>query len=218
MILRGEYSLRAFDAQNMGDVERINLMFYHPQVMKAKGYFRQGYVLESQADLHSIDQQMFKIKSYITRAKQEVALAVIDKKSSILGWIWFYHDTRHPLPVRVQKELGITARNSLIYQLSYQKLLSTGWTAKLLRNIKYVTPLDLCTERKGVIVEGLHLAIKRLESQFRALYATKKLAFYAFVSKDNIASSKVLELNKFVKIGRKYKYDGENQDLWTRII
>jgi len=219
MISSANYRLRAFEPQNMGDIERINLMFYHPQVMKAKGYFRQGYVVESQADLHYKNRVMFRIDSHLRKAVKDITLAVTDLDSGVLGWIWFYHDSRHPLPKRVQSELGLTKRNSRIYQLSYEKLISEGWPAKLLNLTRHVTPEYLKTERKGVIVEGLRLAIDRLRREFRALYPkSKKLVFYAFVSHDNIPSQKVLDQNKFIKIERKYKYDGEMQDLWVKVV
>lgn len=161
---------------------------------------------------------MLSTKSYITRRYQDVSLAVTDKDSGVLGWIWFYRDTRHPLPVRVQSELGLTPGNCRIYQLSYEKLLSHGWTAKILRHTQHVSHEYLHTPRKGVIVEGLRQAIIKLADEFAHLYGTqKKLVFYAFVSSDNIPSRKVLIQNDFAKIERSYKYDGALQDLWVKI-
>jgi len=218
MISRANYRLRGFEPENMGDIERVNLMFYHPAVMKAKGYFRQGYVVQSQADLHSTHGTMLSTSSHLTRTSKDISLAVTDLESGVVGWIWFYKDARHPLPKRVQSDLGLTRNNSRIYQLSYEKLISVDWPAKLLNLTKHVTHEYLMTERKGVIVEGLRLAIVRVRREFRALYGKgKKLAFYAFVSSDNIPSRKVLIQNDFAKIERRYKYDGALQDLWVKI-
>lgn len=219
MIFRTNYRLRGFEPGNMEDIERVNLMFYHPDVMKAKGYFRKGYVSRSQADLHSASRAMLTTSSELTKIQKDISLAVTDQDSGVLGWVWFYHDSRHPLPKRVKTELGLNDRNSRIYQLSYEKLMSTGWPAKLLRQTKYVTKEYLHTERKGVIVEGLKLAIAKIQREFRVLFdSEKKLVLYAFVSPDNIASEKVLFQNQFELIPRKYKYDGVIQNLWVKVI
>jgi len=204
---------------NMADIERINLMFYHPQVMKAKGYYRLGFTVDSRKDLHERDKQMFLSKDHITRRKEDVILAVTDQNSGILGWIWFYHDSRHPLPRKVKTDLKINERNSRIYQLSYEKLLEKGWPAKLLAKTEYVTPRYLMTKRKGVIVEGLRLAINKLRREFRALYdKRKKLVLYGFVDPTNVASGMVMRRNMFKLVSQKYKYDGQVQDLWVRIV
>ena len=211
--------MRAFEPDNLGDIERVNLMFYHPAVMKAKGYFRQGYVVESERDLHEVSRDMFCHPARITRQKRDVVLAVTDRESGVLGWIWFYRDSSHPLPQRVQTELGISERKGRIYQLSYEKLLSNGWPAKILEKTRQVTPSYLQVERKGVIVEGLRIAILRLRRQFRTLYGLeRKLVLYAFVDPSNISSSLVLQKNGFTRISRKYKYDGVPQNLWVRVV
>lgn len=219
MILSTNYGLRGFEAGNLADIERINLMFYHPEVMKAKGYFRQGYTLDAKNHLLCSDKSMFECESGITKSGKDISLAVTDHEMGVLGWIWFYKDKYHPLPKMVQKNLGINDQNSTIYQISYEKLLSYGWTAKLLKAAKYVTSDYLRTERKGVIVAGLSLAIAKLADEFLNMHGSqKKLVFYAYVLASNIASRKVLEKNEFVQIERKYKYDGENASLWVKII
>lgn len=215
----GGYFIRSFDSSNLGDVERLNLMFYHPTVMKAKKYYRMGYVVKSREDLHRVSPAMFKSKSTLTRKKQNISLAVIDSEGGVVGWIWFYQDHRHPLPVGVKKILGVNDAISHIYQVSYEKLLSEGWPAHILQKTKLVTPEYLKSERKGVIVEGLKMAILRLRDEFTVLKkGSAKLVLYAFIDPNNIASAKVVEKNGFVLINRKYSYDGEKVDLWVRII
>lgn len=215
----GSYSIRGFDSRNLEDVERVNLMFYHPTVMKAKAYFRKGYVVRTQADLHKISPGMFKSKSQFTKKNHDISLAVTDKESGVVGWIWFYQDSSHPLPIAVKKRYGVNNLDSYIYQVSYEKLLSKGWPAHILKKAKFVTPEYLQSERKGVIVEGLRMAIMRLGQEIRVLKQAKvKLVLYAFIDPSNIASIKVVEKNGFSLIERKYSYDGSKVDLWVRII
>lgn len=219
MVSPSNYRLRALQPGNMADIERINLMFYHPQVMKAKGYYHLGFTADSPNDLLEYDKQMFLAKDHITRRKDDVILAVTGQDSGILGWIWFYRDSRHPLPRRIKTDLKINERNSRIYQLSYEKLLENGWPAKLLTKTEHVTPRYLMIRRKGVIVEGLRLAINKLRREFRALYEKRKmLVLYGFVDPTNVASGMVMRRNRFTLVSQKYKYDGQVQDLWVRIV
>ncbi|MBP9670698.1 GNAT family N-acetyltransferase [Candidatus Woesebacteria bacterium] len=219
MSLPANYRLREFQPGNLADIERMNLMFYHPSVMKAKAYFGKGHVVRSQADLHSVSPDMFESKSNLTRQKDNISLAVTDSSGGIVGWVWFYHDTRHPLPLAVKNRFGANNRRCHIYQVSYEKLLSGGWPKHILQKAKFVTPEYLLTERKGVIVEGLRMAILKLRREFRVLKGSKaKLVLYAFIDPSNIASSKVVEKNGFIQTDRKYSYDGDKVDLWVRII
>jgi hypothetical protein len=219
MILSGNYQLRGFEPTNLADIERVNLMFYHPSVMKAKDYFRKGYVVRSQADLQRISSGMFKSKSTLTRGKHDVSLAVTDLQGGVVGWIWFYQDSRHPLPIAVKKKLDVAKNHNYIYQVSYEKLLSNGWPGHILKKTKFVTPAYLQAERKGVIVEGLKMAILKLRREFKALKKdTAKLVLYAFIDPANIASNKVVEKNGFSLIERPYSYDGDRVNLWVRIL
>jgi hypothetical protein len=219
MLSSSNYQIRGFEPRNLADIERVNLMFYHPTVMKAKEYYRQGYVVRSQADLHRVSPGVFKSKSKLTRQKHDISLAVTDSKNGVVGWVWFYHDSRHPLPIAVRKKLGVTTLNNHIYQVSYEKLLSEGWPGHILKKTTFVTPAYLQAERKGVIVEGLKLAIVKLSREFRALKKTgAKLVLYAFIDPANVASSKVVEKNGFALIPRTYSYDGDPVDLWVRVL
>lgn len=213
------YGLREFRVGNLADIERLNLMSYHPMVMKAKSYFRQGHVVRTQADLLQAHPEMFSSGSSLSKQKKDISLAVTDREGGIVGWVWFYQDHRHPLPLGVKKVLGIDTKNSHIYQVSYEKLLSGGWPAHILQKTKFVTPEYLNSERKGVIVEGLKMAISKLSREFgKFRKVNAKLVFYAFIDPNNIASAKVVEKNGFRLIERKYSYDGEKANLWVRII
>lgn len=214
MISCGNYQLRGFEPGNMGDTERVNLMFYHPEVMRGK-----GYIAGTKTNLHDVSRVMIGTPSSLTRRNSDISLAVTDFKSNVVGWIWFYRDKAHPLPKGVMKDLALNDDNSRIYQLSYEKLMSTGWPTKLLSHTKYVTTEHLNTERKGVIVAGLRLALDKITHEFRVLYATRKrLVIYAFVSLDNVASEKVLIKNEFSLVSRKYKTSGVLQNLWVKVI
>ena len=97
--------------------------------------------------------------------------------------------------------------------------MSDGWPTDLVNKLVNVKKEHLTIPRKGVVVAGLRLAIERLARGYRKLYArSRKLVLYAYVHPSNLASCRVLETNKFVKIDRMYSYDGELHQLWVRII
>lgn len=213
------YSLRSFDPFNPGDNLAMNLMFYHPEVMKAKGYYKEGFDFAKVTDLHELDTVKSAIDSKVTKVSKDIMYSVVDQNDSLVGWIWFYHDKQHPLPKRVRDEYGLTTRNSRIYQVSYQKLMSSGWPIGLLSQLSHTTKLHLHKDRKGVIVTGLSMALKKLARDFAKLFEKpKKLVIYGYIKPDNLASEKVLSRNGFVKYPRQYKYEGELHDLWIHKI
>ena len=170
-------------------------------------------------DLHELDTAKSAIDSKVTRISKDIMYSVVDQNDSIVGWIWFYLDKQHPLPKRVRDEYGLTTRNSRIYQVSYQKLMSSGWPMGLLSQLSHTTKLHLHKDRKGVIVTGLGMALKKLARDFAKLYENpKKLVIYGYIKPDNLASEKVLSRNGFVKYPRQYKYEGELHDLWIHKI
>lgn len=213
------YSLRGFEPGNLSDIERMNLMYYHPEVMKAKGYFKQDSDFSLNVDLQEVNDSMFNILSTISDKFEDVSYAVVDSVNKLVGWIWFYVDKRHGLPVKIVKRLGLTTENSRIYQVSYEKLMSGGWPEDLLSKTVHVDHVELHAPRKGVIVEGLRLAIEKLSTEYQRLYSPEhKLVLYGYVLADNIASAKVLERNGFEVETKKYRYDGLLHDLWVKII
>lgn len=213
------YRLRSFDRGNPRDIELVNLMGFHPTIMKAKGYWSPNFQYNHTIDLNDEDRELFSTKSTITRKVEDILFAVTDTKNKIVGWIWFYRDSRHPLPKRIVSKFGLTSRNSRIYQLSYEKLMSEDWPSALLSKVQHVTPSYLHKPRRGVIVEGLRLAIGRISRAYRKLYVVKRrLVFYAFTSPRNVASARVLEYNGFVRQGRKYCYEGIPHYLWLKIV
>jgi RimJ/RimL family protein N-acetyltransferase len=219
MNLTGLYNLRVLERDNPMDIERINLMYYHPEVMKAKGYFKQEVKLLNKADLQEKDESMFNILSTISHGATDISFAIVDQLNKLVGWIWFYIEKSHPLPIGIVKRMGLTKNNSLIYQVSYQKLMSDGWPAELLARTIHCDHRDLHTTRKGVIVEGLELSLDRLSHEYKVIYGGKRrLVIYGYVLPENIASQRVLEKNGFIKEKRQYKYDGILNDLWVKII
>lgn len=219
MITSVPYRLRSFDPQNPGDVERMNLMYYHPEVMKAKGYFTDDFDFAKITDLHDVDKTIANIDYKVTKKSHDVMYSVVDAKDTLVGWIWFYQDSRYPLPSKVIDAYGLTSSNSLILQVSYQKLMSSGWPTEILEKLSRTTKLHLHLNRKGVIVEGLKLALKKLKAGFEKLYKIRpKLVIYGFISPDNIGSAKVLSYNGFVKNDKKYRCDGEFSDLWVKMM
>lgn len=213
------YYLRGFEANNPHDVERLNLMYYHPEVMKAKGYWKRGANVIDGEDLQEADSSMFDILNKLTPRHEDVSYAVADIANKLVGWIWFYRDSRYPLPSRVMKEMGLNPLSSRVYQVSYEKLMSEGWSKEILANIVHTKAEYLHEPRKGVIVEGLRLAIVRIAAEFQKLFPTdQKLVLYGFVLPKNVASCKVLERNGFVKAKRKYRYCKVLHDLWVKII
>ncbi|MFZ2199821.1 MAG: hypothetical protein WAV40_03470 [Microgenomates group bacterium] len=219
MSFKTDYRLRSFDPSNPGDTLAMNLMFYHPEVMQAKGYWQDGFDFGKIRDLGKIDQTLAKIDYHARQESHDLMYSVVDKLDHLVGWIWFYLDSRYPLPTRVQKELGLRADHSRIYQVSYQKLMSMGWPEALLEKVDHATKLHLHSLRSGVIVEGLSLALKKLKRDFAKLDKNgSKIAVYAYVSPGNIGSAKVLLRNGFAKYPKQYRYEAELNDLWVKII
>lgn len=215
----GSYTLRGFDRSNLAEIELFNLMGYHPVTLKARGCWKKGFNYVKEANLTSIANIPSEGNHIISRDVDDVLFTVADYSDKIVGWIWFYQDSSHPLPARISTELGLTPRNSRVYQISYEKLMSEGWPDELIKQVKHVTVRYLAQERKGVIVQGLKLAISRLSRMYRKLYVYKrKLVLYAFVHRSNLASSKVLERNGFTKYNRKYSYDGTLHYLWVKVV
>lgn len=183
------------------------------------GYEEETVQKSKTRNLQKIDKAMFSTSSVIEREYKDVSYAVADKHNHLVGWIWFCVDKRHPIPRRVANRFGLNGAKIRQYQVVYEKLLSIDWPVEILAKTIHVDHSDLHSERKGVIVEGLRLAILRLKREYRKLYVKKRsLALYAYVLPDNIASQKVLQKNGFAKEERQYVYDGLTHDLWIRII
>lgn len=220
MPVESQYKLRGFDHSNPGEIELFNLMGYHPTTLKARGCWVPKFNYSDKAiDLESRKNTFEQTSHKLGRKPDDVAFAVADCDDKIVGWIWFYHDFCHPLPSKVVTELGLTPRNCRIYQLSYEKLMSTGWPKGLIKKTQYVTLRHLTKRRKGVIVEGLKMAISRLARMYRKLYVYKrKLVLYAFVHRTNLASNIVLERNGFTRQKKKYSYDGTLHNLWVKVV
>ena len=213
------YRLRGLDQANLAEVELLNLMYYHPVVMAAKGYPSADPLYGQKVDLMEPGADIFEAESVVTREARDLAFAIADEYNHLVGWIWFYQDARHPLPIKVANRYGLTDKNCRFYQLSYEKLMSDGWPIDLVNKVVHVKKEHLTIPRKGVVVKGLRLAINRLIRGYRKLYAKRRtLALYAFVHPSNVASCKVLDTNGFTKIERMYSYDGELHQLWVRII
>jgi RimJ/RimL family protein N-acetyltransferase len=219
MQLNNSYKLRGFNRRNFSDVEAVNLMMFHPAVMKAKGYWETNFNYTKRADLLEVDRKWFRHAQKLTRRYRDVLFAVADSLDQIVGWVWFYRDATHPLPKRVCTEYGITPSNSRIYQVSYEKLMSENWPKALLKKAVHVSLDHLQAERRGVIVEGLKLSLNRIGRMFRGLYLRKRmLVIYAYTDLNNLASQKVLEKNGFLRCSRLYKYDGLVNNLWIKIL
>lgn len=213
------YSIRGFDRSSSEEIELFNLMAYHPTTLKARGYWKSKFNYARDVDLGSTKNSFFWTRQQLSRKVEDVAYAVADKLDKIVGWIWFYQDSQHPLPARVVSELGLTSRNSRVYQLSYEKLMSEGWPEELIAKAQHVKVGYLTKTRKGVIVEGLRLAILRLRRMYRKLYVRpRKLVLYAYVHPRNRASSIVLERNGFELYPRRYSYDGVGHRLWVKVV
>lgn len=213
------YRLRGFNQGNLADIELLNLMGFHPSIMKAKGYWERGFDFTTDVDLGMRDEEIFQAKPRLERDSRQVFFAVVDKLNLVVGWVWFYLDARNPLPAKIVNELKLTKRNSRIYQLSYEKLMSDGWPKELVAQAEHVTLKYLTKVRKGVIVEGLALAIARMKRRLRKLYVIpRKLVLYAFTHPQNVASQKVLLRNGFIRRKRKYSYRGSPHYLWVRVV
>lgn len=216
---KDHYRLRGFKRSNLSDIELVNLMGFHPSIMKAKGYWQRGFDFEKQVDLKSVDREIFQTKSRVERKYENVLYAVVDRLDKVVGWIWFYKDLTHPLPRAVVKNLGLNSYNSRVYQISYEKLMSSQWPKELVAKAEHVTLKYLERERRGVIVLGLSKAIVSLRRRLNLLYSRRpKLVIYAFTHPSNVASRKVLEKNKFERISRKYSYDGVPHYLWVKLV
>ncbi len=213
------YKLRSVKRDNLADIEVLNLMAYHPLVMKAKGYWQRGFDFEKNVNLSDVDKGYFASNRIVSRRKSDIFYGVSDPTGLLVGWVWFYADKQHPLPTGVQTRLGVNTTNANIYQISYEKLMSKDWPIALLEKMVHVRRRELLKPRKGVIVEGLRLAIGRVKRAYQKIYAVKRrLVFYAFTHPTNIASKKVLEKNGFVKEKRKYAYDSVPHYLWIKVV
>lgn len=216
--MRNRYIVRGFRPYDPGEIERINLMYYHPEVARAKGYHTKNFGLKPGESLQEAYEPLDDSR-LMKRRQASISFAVADTRSRLVGWVWFYHDSRHPLPKMIQKQLGINDHNSLIYQVSYEKLLSDGWPRQLLKALVHTPVTELTRERKGVIVSGLAMSIERLSRRYRRRYVRKlNLVLYAYVLPDNVASQKVLLANDFVRIERMYKYERVLHQVWVRIV
>lgn len=214
-----KYRLREFQVDNSADVELFNLMQYHPSVMRAKGYYKSGFDYKNEVDLKEYDNFWRKSSATLEKGSKDVFFAIADKLNRVVGWIWFFKDLRNPLPARVAKDLGVTSRNSCVFQISYEKLMSRGWPVSLVEKIEHVTLGYLKKERKGVVVEGLRLAIGRLKRAMKRVYITpRKLVLYAYVHQSNIGSKKVLQYNGFKRVARKYSYEGTPHYVWVKVV
>lgn len=212
------YHLRGLDPSNASDIERVNLMYLHPHVMKAKGYWEPHFLVKHELDLSYVIHDIFKVDDTLVKQSSGVLYGVVDTRNELVGWIWFYKDSRHPLPRSVAKQLGIRSRNATVFQTSYERLLSEGWPKKLLDKASYVKPRTLMSKRKGVIVSGLQMALRRLKvTNTRLTEGKKKLVIYAFTHPANVASEKVLLKNAFVKWSRQYSYFGVSHNLWVKV-
>lgn len=213
------YTIRSLDSGNLADVELLNLMYYHPIVMSAKGYSSLDPHYAQKVDLHEAESDIMAAHSRVKRKVSDVVFAIADKANHLAGYIWFYTDKKHPLPVSVVKAHGLTPKNSRVYQVSYEKLMSDGWPRDLVNKMVVVKKEHLTIPRKRVVMEGLAMAITRLHREYHALYTKKRsLVLYGYVQPENVASCKVLESNGFAKTDRLYSYDGVPHQLWVRII
>ena len=216
--MKNGYIVRGFRPRDPGEIERINLMYYHPEVAKAKGYHTKNFGLKPGDSLHE-SYEPIDDSRLLVRRQPSVSFAVADMKSRLVGWVWFYRDRVHPLPKMVQRKLGVSEHNSLIYQVSYEKLLSTGWPEQLVSALVYTPVSELTKERKGVIVSGLAMSIERLSRRYRRRYVRRtNLVLYAYVLPENIPSQKVLLANGFNCVERMYKYEKVLHQVWVRIV
>lgn len=214
--MSNQYRLRSFLRDDPGEIERLNLMYYHPEVAKAKGYWSRRFARFTDVALSEKDALEGYDDQVLSRDSKEVSYAVADNRNKLVGWIWFYQDKSHPLPRRVASCYGVTLR-SRTFQLSYEKILSTGWPDELLLHTKHVRHKDLYMERKGVIVEGMRLALQRLRRGYQRLYnRVPHVVLYAFVLPGNYASQAVLTKNLFVKWPRLYKCNRVLHQVWVR--
>ena len=216
--MKNGYIVRGFRPRVPGVIVRINLMYYHPEVAKAKGYHTKNFGLKPGESLHE-SYEPIDDSRLLVRRQPSVSFAVADTKSRLVGWVWFYRYRVHPLPKMIQRKLGVNEQNSLIYQVSYEKLLSTGWPESLLSALVYTPVAELAKERKGVIVSGLEMSIERLARRYRRRYVRRtNLVLYAYVLPENIASQKVLIANGFSSVDRMYKYEKVLHQVWVRIV
>lgn len=205
MLTLHKYNLRPFLMDDPEEIERINLMAHHPEVAKAKSYWNSAIWTKKKVNL--LEKSIFEDKSH------NYSFAIADINNKVVGWVWFYQDLSLPLPVMLQKMLGVT-KSSFVRQVSYEKLLSTGWPERLLSQTKYLNRAELAGERPGVVVAGLGMAIESLKHEMKQ----KSGVLYAYVIPNNIASQKVLEKNDFVKVDRMYKSQGVLHQVWIRKI
>ena len=212
------YNIRNFNLNSPSDIERMNLMYFHPQVMKDKGYFVPGFDYKKVGSLSEADHSLKKVTAKVGKRSRDITYVVVDQKNELVGWVWFYVDKKYILPKSVAKLLKLNSRNSKVYQVSYQKLLSVGWPKRLLQKVKHTSVKTLSQPRRGVIVHGLKQAMSRLQREHKEVHAEKRLIVYGFVNPANIASSSVLVYNGFVKHTKQYKYDGILNDLYMKVL
>lgn len=211
-MLNQRYQLRSFRRDDPAEIERINLMYYHPEVAKAKGYHGRGFGIAKSDDLQ---QRATLGNEQKERSRRNMSYAVADQGGRLVGWVWFYQDRRYPMPIRVQRKLDLVGQKCQIYQVSYEKLLSVGWPSKLVDKVVYTPVSELYAERPGVIVEGLGLALTKLKAD---IGKRRRVGIYAYVLPSNVASKKVLAANGFICEDRRYRYDRVLHELWVRVL
>ena len=212
------YHLRPFYPDDPEEIERMNLMFYHPHVLKHMGFKEGEHYPERRDELQRPDKSMFASASEVREKHGDVAYGIADAADGLVGWVWFCIDKRHPLPVRVARRLEVLPQTR-VYQVVYEKLLSADWPDYLIERMVHVKHEELFRTRKGVVVEGLRLAILKLKHEYGRLWTKPaELVLYGFVLPENIASQKVLLANGFSREDRLYWCDGVEHQLWVSVI
>lgn len=210
------YRLRGFLRDDPREIERLNLMYYHPAVAKAKGYWSRRFARFSEVSLSEDEALCGHESTKVRRESKEVSYAVADDGNNLVGWVWFYQDSRHPLPRRIAKKYKVTPRMR-VFAISYEKMLHEGWPKEIVEAMQHVRPDELVVPHKGVIVEGLRMSLSRLKTAYRRLYRrVPRILTYAFVLPRNYASQAVLRHNRFELETRMYRCEGVLHQVWVR--
>ena len=72
MSIVASYRLRGFDQGNLAEIELFNLMGYHPDSLKARGYWKPKYRYGNELYLNYSDYTIFETSHKVSRKCEDV--------------------------------------------------------------------------------------------------------------------------------------------------
>lgn len=208
-----KYYLRRFNPALRRDLETVELMESHSALADMP-----DSVDDTGEELAYKDFLSFDISLPTDRRFRNLnaLFAVVNKASHVVGLIWYYTKSAYTFPLKEKRRLKLTGKNILFIQVSYYKLMHSGWDQKTLKQFKSVPVNFVRQKRKGVIVSGLKQSLDYLARQESGNKVPRKILVYAYTHPTNLASEHVLRANGFTLCDTQYIYDEDPSNLWYK--